>query len=164
MSAPERITVRCPHCDLMQFWTESSSCRRCHKAYVPKLLAPAVTVVREPQPIIAVGEQSNISRAVRFHRKRLGLSQGELAERLKAPRTWISKIESQGCLPTVTSLRRLAIALEITLHELIGVADMDVLKDPFMQQIAPYVRAISADNRNILLANLKQMNWKASYK
>lgn len=160
MSAPERITVRCPHCDLMQFWTESGSCRRCHKAYVPEeLLAVELESVVAPRRDVG-----SVGRSLLYHRTRLKLSQRQLALRLGIPRTYISKIEIGGCLPRIASLQRIAEGMGIDLFDLIGLADMDVLKDPFMQQIAPYVRAISADNRNILLANLKQMNWKASYK
>lgn len=53
------------------------------------------------------------------HRKRLGLSQGELAERLEVSRQSVSKWETDGAIPDIDKLIKLADAFGITLDELI---------------------------------------------
>ncbi len=53
------------------------------------------------------------------HRKRLGLSQGELAEKLEVSRQSVSKWETDGAVPEIDKLIKLADSFGITIDELI---------------------------------------------
>lgn len=52
----ERETVRCRHCDLNQFRTDKSQCRRCHRELgrwsVETVLPIYLRAVTEPAPVI----------------------------------------------------------------------------------------------------------------
>ena len=60
---------------------------------------------------------------MRMARKRAGLSQRQLAARMSCERTYISKIENGGALPTIPSLRRFADALELTSGQILAKAE-----------------------------------------
>ena len=44
-SVDDREVVKCDHCDLVQFRTNKSACRRCHKSLVAELPKPEPSVV-----------------------------------------------------------------------------------------------------------------------
>ena len=58
-------------------------------------------------------------RLIRKHRNAKGWSQEELADRAGVHRTFISSIERGVRNPTVTSLHRVASAMDLTVSELI---------------------------------------------
>jgi putative toxin-antitoxin system antitoxin component (TIGR02293 family) len=59
---------------------------------------------------------------IRKIRRAHHLSQRQLAARIQVPRTYISKIENGKLIPTLSTLARLAAALEVDLRQLIGEA------------------------------------------
>ena len=61
-----------------------------------------------------------IASAIRTLRQRGGLSQRQLALRMQVPRTYVSKIENEKATPTLSSLARLARALEVTVPDLLS--------------------------------------------
>src|SRR5437899_2006759 len=101
---PERATIRCFYCALVQFANEREVCRRCRKKYFyepePEPIPPAVT----PTPSICEAtlrySLPDVGRAVKFARSMCGLSQRQLARKMRtrfrdmAPRTYISKVEN----------------------------------------------------------------------
>jgi len=60
-----------------------------------------------------------VARAVREVRHDRCLSQRQLAGRMQVPRTYISKIENGKAVPTLSSLQRLATALEVGICDLL---------------------------------------------
>lgn len=56
-----------------------------------------------------------MTQVLRVARLAAGLSQREMADRIKAPRTYISKMECGGLTPTLNSINRLAVALGVRL-------------------------------------------------
>lgn len=57
----------------------------------------------------------NVLKSLRQTRKRLALTQQELADKAKLPRTTISKVESGRYNPTVATLNSIAVAMGKTL-------------------------------------------------
>ena len=62
----------------------------------------------------------NLATSIRSLRLRNGLSQRQLAGRMGVPRTYVSKIENEKATPTLSSLERLARALEVTVPDLLS--------------------------------------------
>ena len=67
---------------------------------------------------------------------------------MQVPRTYISKIENAKAMPTLSSLARLAAALEIDICHLLRDArsrrheeTASILADPFLAELAPFYRA-----------------------
>lgn len=160
-----REVLRCEHCTLVQFRTSNSLCRRCHKALE----------VDEPEPVspppISVPEdptqnpnEIQVARAVREMRKLRNLSQRQLAGRMQVPRTYISKIENGKAMPTLSSLERLANALEIAICDLLRDArsrrneqSAAILGDPFLAEIAPHITRLDSLQRSMFLNQVRDM-------
>ena len=60
-----------------------------------------------------------VAMAIRNLRLRASLSQRQLALRMGVPRTYVSKIENEKATPTLSSLARLAAALEVSVPDLL---------------------------------------------
>ena len=75
---------------------------------------------------------------LRIQRKKLGLSQEELAEKCQISRQAIAKWESGESVPTIEKLIFLADLYDMTLDELVGRVVMDVY-DRFAKYIKKYV-------------------------
>jgi transcriptional regulator with XRE-family HTH domain len=80
------------------------------------------------------------------------------------PRTYISKIENAKAMPTLSSLERLARALEVDIRDLLRDArsrqheeTTAILSDPFLKEIAPYVSLMDAYQRSIFLNQVRDM-------
>lgn len=67
----------------------------------------------EGKNIVYVNVPPEVAVPIRFRkwRKEQGLSQGEIAEKIKAPYQTIQKLEKIGCNPTIKTLRKVARAL-----------------------------------------------------
>src|SRR5437667_3119430 len=98
---PERESVRCFYCRLVQFANEREVCRRCRKKYFyepePE---PAPPVVTPTFPLCEARLRyslPDVGQAVKFARSMRGLSQAGLARKMQtrfrdmAPRTYVSK-------------------------------------------------------------------------
>ena len=160
-----REVLRCEHCSLVQFRTSNSLCRRCHKPLEieePEPIVPQlVTETNAPAP---GGSGLDVARAVRDMRRSRKLSQRQLAGRMQVPRTYISKIENGKAVPTLSSLERLAVALEINICDLLRDARSRqheeaaaILADPFLKEIAPFVSRMDAYQRSIFLNQVRDM-------
>lgn len=66
-----------------------------------------------------------VCEAVHKRRSELGISQEELAQRAGLHRTYISDIERGARNPTLKTLSRLAVALELSASKLIRMAEAD---------------------------------------
>jgi|SRR6266550_3400012 transcriptional regulator with XRE-family HTH domain len=164
-----REVVRCDRCHLVQFQTNSHLCRRCHVSLDEEIVEVAAT----PQPITAPSIQRDLpghlqlAAAIRSLRHRNGLSQRQLAMRMNVPRTYVSKIENEKATPTLSSLARLARALEVTIPDLLNGPDAgpqedvrDLLNDNFIAELLPFVSQLSAMQLNSVLAQVRDLTLR----
>lgn len=160
-----REVLRCAHCTLVQFRTVNSLCRRCHKPLEIDEPEPAL-----PQLVVSSGSSNanqddiNVARSVREIRQSRGLSQRQLAARMDVPRTYISKIENAKAMPTLSSLERLAKALEIEVCALLrdrrSRAQAEVaaiMADPFLAEVASLVEQLDGFQRSMFLNQVREM-------
>ena len=150
-SMESREVCRCDECGLTQFVPRaglSAPCRRCHIAldYQESPAPKALTAVHE----MARGPSAQLPVTTKTLRIRLGLSQRQLAGRMSVPRTYVSKIENSRATPTLSSLARLARALEVTVPELLADPErfrqkqiVELLSDRFVSELAPFVAKLS---------------------
>jgi transcriptional regulator with XRE-family HTH domain len=161
-----REVVRCDHCHLVQFRTNNNLCRKCRTSLDEDEPEP---ILVEPTPVVAPtnGTRSHlqIAAAIRMLRQKSGLSQRQLALRMSVPRTYVSKIENEKAVPTLSSLERLARALEV------GVADLlkgssrtlddeidDLMRDDFIVEVMPFLEKLDALQRSTLLAQVRDLS------
>ncbi len=158
-----REVLRCDHCHLVQFRTNNNLCRKCR-----------ASLDEEPEPILAEptpapGHTSSrphlqIAQAIRSLRLRSGLSQRQLAARMDVPRTYVSKIENEKATPTLSSLERLARALEVSVPDLLRGDAMSrqqeiesLLQDEFIASIVPFLDKLDAFQRSSLLSQVREL-------
>src|ERR1700728_1333260 len=164
-SVEAREVLRCGHCSLVQFRTMNALCRRCRKSLEmegPEPVMPAATSASsEPE---AEEGALQVARAVRDARRGRNLSQRQLAGRMQVPRTYISKIENGKAMPTLSSLERLATALEVDMCNLLHDArnrqhddSFSIISDPFLSEIAPLVIQLDAFQRSMFLSQGRAM-------
>jgi transcriptional regulator with XRE-family HTH domain len=161
-----REVIRCDHCLLVQFRTTNNLCRRCHLSLdedEPELVAP--TPVPVVLPINGNGHgHLNLANSIRSLRLRNGLSQRQLAGRMSVPRTYVSKIENEKATPTLSSLERLAKALEVTVPELLSGGERnreeeirELMEDQFVADILPYVAQLNGMQMSSILAQVRDL-------
>jgi transcriptional regulator with XRE-family HTH domain len=118
--------------------------------------------------LAAVEESSRselqVAKAIRSLRLRTGLSQRQLALRMGVPRTYVSKIENEKATPTLSSLARLAQALEVTvpdlLHECGPSRDEEIqelLTDPFISELVEFTSQLNTMQLSSVLAQVRDM-------
>jgi transcriptional regulator with XRE-family HTH domain len=162
-----REVLRCDHCHLVQFRTNNNLCRRC------KLCLDSIEEVAAPEPTIteapAANGQLQIALAIRTLRQRSGLSQRQLAMRMQVPRTYVSKIENDKATPTLSSLARLADALQITVPQLLECSTNDgarskqieeIMADEFLAELVPFVSKLDAMQRSSFLAQIRDLSMR----
>ena len=164
-SQPERQVLRCTHCTLVQYRPACNACRRCKKSLEierPTLAAPAPLAL-VPQPA-ETGNGIQVAAAVRDLRNVRNLSQRQLAARMGVPRTYISKIENGKAMPTLSSLDRLARALEVDISALLRDAPTRhsnetsmLTADPFLAEIAAYTSKLDSLQRSIFLNHVREL-------
>jgi transcriptional regulator with XRE-family HTH domain len=163
-----REVVRCDHCHLVQFRTNNNLCRKCRTSLDED----------EPEPILAiqapVAETSNgnpahlqVASAIRTLRLRSGLSQRQLAMRMQVPRTYVSKIENEKAMPTLSSLQRLATALEVSIADLVKGTGRtlddeiaDLMGDEFISEVVPYLSQLDSMQRSSLLSQVRELTTR----
>ena len=166
MMAPveQREVLRCDHCSLVQFRTVNSLCRRCHKSLEVEEPEPT------PAPLSIVPQTTTspdglqVATAVRDLRHVRNLSQRQLAARMNVPRTYISKIENGKAMPTLSSLDRLAKALQVDISTLLRDSTTRhrdetavLMTDPFLAEIAAYTSQLDALQRSIFLNHVREL-------
>jgi transcriptional regulator with XRE-family HTH domain len=142
----------------MQYRTTNSLCRKCHKPLdieEPVHLAPQL-VTSQPVPTnTEAGMQ--VAGQVRDIRRARHLSQRQLASRMQVPRTYISKIENGKAIPTLGSLERLALALEVDVCQLVRDSRSRreeevgaIMNDPFLAEIAALLPRLDSLHRTLI--------------
>src|SRR5216683_3401654 len=158
-----REVVRCDRCLLVQFRTSNDLCRRCHLS----LDEEEPEIVQAPAPQLmppAHRGHLNLAASIRAMRLRNGLSQRQLAGRMSVPRTYVSKIENEKATPTLSSLERLARALEVTVPELLTGGEKsrqdeisELVKDQFVAEILPFVSQLNGMQMSSILTQLRDL-------
>jgi transcriptional regulator with XRE-family HTH domain len=163
-----REVVRCDSCRLVQFRTTNNLCRRCRLSLDPEEPEP----VMEAAPAVSPASNGNghphlhIAATIRSLRQRHGLSQRQLAQRMRVPRTYVSKIENDKATPTLSSLERLALALEVNLPQLLRGAPTrqdelrELLADDFIAQLLPFIPQLNGMQCSTVLAQVREMTTR----
>ncbi|MEK6397668.1 MAG: helix-turn-helix transcriptional regulator [Terriglobus sp.] len=169
MMAPveQREVLRCDHCSLVQFRSANSLCRKCRKPLDVEepepVAAPALSLV--PQASQSSDDSGlQVATAVRDLRRVRNLSQRQLAGRMNVPRTYISKIENGKAMPTLSSLERLAKALQVDISALLRDAKTRhkdeaavLMADPFLAEIAQFCSQLDALQKSIFLNHVREL-------
>ncbi|MGA2249014.1 helix-turn-helix domain-containing protein [Terracidiphilus sp.] len=165
MQMPTREVIRCEHCLLVQYRTQNSLCRRCHKSLDMPEPAPApgpvpVAGVRPVAPEEEAGLQ--VAAQVKEIRRARHLSQRQLAGRMQVPRTYISKIENGKAIPTLGSLARIANALEVDVCQLVRDTRSrreeevaGIFADPFLAEVAQLLPRLDSLQRTLFLGAVR---------
>ncbi len=163
-SVEQREVLRCDNCNLVQFRAVNAACRRCRKPLEVEEPepAPAMLALVTTPPVAESGLQ--VAAAVRDLRHVRNLSQRQLAARMNVPRTYISKIENGKAMPTLSSLDRLARALEVDMSSLLRDANTRhrdetavLMTDPFLAEIAAYTSQLDDLQRSIFLNHVREL-------
>jgi len=98
-------------------------------------------------------------------RQKSGLSQRQLALRMQVPRTYVSKIENEKAVPTLSSLQRLATALEVGVPDLLKGVNRtledeisDLMNDEFISQMVPFLEKLDPIQRSSVLSQVREMS------
>src|SRR5215471_9978726 len=162
-----REVVRCDRCSLVQFRTTNNLCRRCHTSLdedEPELAVPIP--VPQLMPAMPSGPgHLNLAASIRSLRHRHGLSQRQLASRMEVPRTYVSKIENEKATPTLSSLERLARALEVTVPDLLCGGERrhqeevkELVQDPFVSELIPFLSQLNGMQLSSILAQVRDLS------
>lgn len=160
-----REVVRCDDCHLVQFKTTNNLCRRCRASLDEDEPEPILT---PSMPMVEAEDTSRsdiqVAKAIRNLRQRAGLSQRQLALRMGVPRTYVSKIENEKATPTLSSLARLAQALEVTVPDLLCDCGSsreeeitDLVADPFIAELVEFTSKLNAMQLSSVLAQVRDM-------
>src|SRR5882757_9434382 len=160
----QREVLRCDHCKLVQFRTINLMCRRCKHSLEIEKPAPAPALLAFVPTPRAEEEGIQVATAVRDLRHVRNLSQRQLAARMNVPRTYISKIENGKAMPTLSSLDRLAKALQVDISTLLRDSNTRhrdetavLMTDPFLAEIAAYTSQLDALQRSIFLNHVREL-------
>jgi transcriptional regulator with XRE-family HTH domain len=106
----------------------------------------------------------NLAASIRALRLRNGLSQRQLATRMAVPRTYVSKIENEKATPTLSSLERLARALEVTVPDLLTGGERnrqeeirELVQDQFVAEILPFIAQLNGMQMSSILAQVRDL-------
>ena len=109
----------------------------------------------------------NLAASIRSLRLRGGLSQRQLALRMSVPRTYVSKIENEKATPTLSSLERLARALEVTVPDLLSGGERnrqeeigELIKDQFVAELLPFVAQLNGMQMSSVLAQVRDLTLR----
>jgi transcriptional regulator with XRE-family HTH domain len=161
-----REVVRCDRCQLVQFRTTNSLCRKCHTSLDEE--EPEVALPMPPPQILPSNGHGrghlHLASSIRSMRLRNGLSQRQLAFRMSVPRTYVSKIENEKATPTLSSLERLARALEVTVPDLLSGGERnrqeevrDLVQDPFIAELLPFVSQLNGMQMSSILTQVRDL-------
>jgi transcriptional regulator with XRE-family HTH domain len=162
-----REVVRCDHCKLVQFRTHNSMCRRCKLSLDEEEPEPILAQPEAPPQLPAMHRHGvQVALAIRTLRQRTGLSQRQLALRMSVPRTYVSKIENEKATPTLSSLERLARALQVTVPDLIvgcrGHEDeiTELMNDSFVAELVPFLSKLNGMQWQSVLTQMRELTTR----
>jgi transcriptional regulator with XRE-family HTH domain len=105
-----------------------------------------------------------LAQSIRSLRLRNGLSQRQLALRMSVPRTYVSKIENEKATPTLSSLERLARALEVSVPDLLSGGERnrqeevrELMEYQFVAEVLPYLSQLNGMQMSSILAQVRDL-------
>jgi transcriptional regulator with XRE-family HTH domain len=105
-----------------------------------------------------------LAHSIRSLRLRSGLSQRQLALRMSVPRTYVSKIENEKATPTLSSLERLARALEVSVPDLLSGGERnrqeevrELMEDQFVAEVMPFLSQLNGMQMSSILAQVRDL-------
>jgi transcriptional regulator with XRE-family HTH domain len=121
----------------------------------------------EPQVVPSTDHGAShlpVANAIRNLRLRAGLSQRQLAMRMRVPRTYVSKIENEKACPTLSSLERLAEALHVRVPDLLNpngrtIEDeiRELMSDEFVAELMPHIIRLNSMQKATVLNEIREM-------
>jgi transcriptional regulator with XRE-family HTH domain len=86
---------------------------------------------------------------------------------MSVPRTYVSKIENEKATPTLSSLERLARALEVTVPDLLSGGERnrqeeisELMKDSFVADLMPFVSQLNGMQLSSVLAQVRDLTLR----
>jgi transcriptional regulator with XRE-family HTH domain len=83
---------------------------------------------------------------------------------MAVPRTYVSKIENEKATPTLSSLERLARALEVSVPDLLSGGERnrqeevrELMEDPFVADVMPYLAQLNGMQMSSILAQVRDL-------
>ncbi|MGA2960312.1 MAG: helix-turn-helix transcriptional regulator [Candidatus Korobacteraceae bacterium] len=124
--------------------------------------------IAQPAAVAEIGNRPlSVAGAIRSLRTRAGLSQRQLAQRMNVPRTYVSKIENEKACPTLSSLQRLADALNVTICDLLrnGEPSLEdqirqLQADDFIAELIPYLGKLNSVQWTSILNEIRTMTMQ----
>ncbi len=96
------------------------------------------------------------------------MSQRQLALRMQVPRTYVSKIENDKAMPTLSSMDRLARALGVSMADLLNRGELtltersrELMADPFLSTMMPDLLKLDSMQRASLVAELRALSQRS---
>jgi transcriptional regulator with XRE-family HTH domain len=84
---------------------------------------------------------------------------------MQVPRTYVSKIENEKAMPTLSSLQRLATALEVSMADLLKGSSRtleddiaDLMHDEFIAEVVQYLDKLDSMQRSSLMAQVRDLS------
>ena len=116
-----------------------------------------------PPPAAPCGDGLNVAATIRSLRQKAGLSQRQLAQRMNVPRTYVSKIENEKAMPTICSLERVAVALQVSVIDLLGTPEAanpvkELLSDEFISELVPYLKKLNGVQWQSVLTQIRELS------
>ena len=91
------------------------------------------------------------------------MSQRQLAA-VRVPRTYVSKIENEKATPTLSSLERLARALEVSVPSLLSGGERsrqeemrELMEDSFVSEVFPFISQLNGMQMSGVLAQVRDL-------
>jgi transcriptional regulator with XRE-family HTH domain len=170
LSNDDREVIRCPHCNLVQFFSQRIRlCRRpsCRKSLVEENI-PEQSSQQVPSPVISPASSLQLSQLIAKNllriRKTRHLSQNNLAEKLGVNRSYLTKCESGHILPHIAQLERIAASLQVSILELIANPRNPQIQEfyanPFTAAIMPFIHNLNTEQMMSILAKAKLLTAK----
>jgi transcriptional regulator with XRE-family HTH domain len=86
---------------------------------------------------------------------------------MSVPRTYVSKIENEKATPTLSSLERLARALEVTVPDLLSGGERsrqeeirELMQDQFIADVMPFVSQLNGLQMSSVLAQMRDLTMR----
>ncbi len=86
---------------------------------------------------------------------------------MSVPRTYVSKIENEKATPTLSSLERLARALEVTVPDLLSGGERnrqeeirELTQDPFIAEMMPFMSKLNGMQLSSVLAQVRDLTLR----
>jgi transcriptional regulator with XRE-family HTH domain len=169
----EREVIRCKTCGLVQYRTRKGNCRRCLHLLPSKidLLIPPPELQDLPSDDRQLFERlpnhvlvENIGHRLRQLRESRGMTQSQLQTCSHLSGSYLSRIESGQMTPTLGTLEKISEVLGFGLNRFFvpETNGKDLLEDPFIQGLRPFLRHLAWEQRQSILKRLAAITRAAT--